>query len=192
MSVAVSVENVESASPGPAVESSVIQGVFHIALQSFGDARGYFLESYRKNWIPGAREMLQGNCSYSQAGVLRGLHYHLKQADLWIVPHGLIRAGLYDARVSSPTRGASEILELGEGSPLGLYIPRGVAHGYYAVKDSVMTYLVDEYYDNSDEMGIHWNDPALNLAWGATAPIISARDRKNPLLADIPSHLLAP
>ena len=70
----------------PAVASETIQGVFRIPLRSFGDDRGYFYESYRSTWIPEAREMVQGNCSFSRAGVLRGLHYHHKQADLWGVP----------------------------------------------------------------------------------------------------------
>ncbi|HEY2902147.1 MAG TPA: dTDP-4-dehydrorhamnose 3,5-epimerase family protein [Polyangia bacterium] len=195
MTAAIDVTSYVSEGPSPqARESSTIKGVFQISLRSFRDDRGYFFESYRRQWVPGAREMIQGNASYSQAGVLRGLHYHLKQADLWIVPSGLIRAVLYDCRVSSPTRGASEVHELGTDHPLGLYIPKGVAHGYYAVVDTVMTYMVDEYYDNTDEMGILWNDPALNLSasWGATAPVVSGRDRKNLPLASIPSHLLPP
>ena len=53
-----------------------------------------------------------------------------------------------------------------------------------------MTYLVDQYYDNSDEKGVRWDDPALALDWGARDPIVSARDRENPLLADIPADLV--
>lgn len=167
--------------------SAQIDGVYQVALKSFGDARGYFFESYRRSWIPGVREMIQGNCSFSRAGVLRGLHYHLKQADLWAVPSGLVRAALYDLRDSSPTRGRTQVVEIGESNPIGLYIPRGVAHGFYALQDSFMTYLVDEYYDNTDELGILWNDPELKLSWGAEAPIVSARDENNPRLAEIPA-----
>jgi dTDP-4-dehydrorhamnose 3,5-epimerase len=120
--------------------------------------------------------MVQGNCSFSTAGVLRGLHYHLKQADLWNVPIGQVRAVLYDFRQSSPTRGAAEIVELGEANRVALYIPKGVAHGFLALRESYMTYLVDEYYDNSDELGILWNDPALGVDWGAA--VIKARPRR--------------
>jgi dTDP-4-dehydrorhamnose 3,5-epimerase len=163
-----------------------IEGVYTVSFKSFGDDRGYFFESYRASWIPGAREMIQANCSFSKAGVLRGLHYHLKQADFWAVPVGKVRAALFDFRPSSATYRATEVLEIGDENPIGLYIPKGVAHGFYAVKDSYMTYLVDEYYDNSDELGILWNDPELGLDWGATAPNLSRRDLENPPASAIP------
>jgi dTDP-4-dehydrorhamnose 3,5-epimerase len=177
-------------SSGPARPSQRIAGVYLVAFPRFGDPRGYFFESYRRAWIPGAREMVQGNCSFSKAGVLRGLHYHLRQADLWALPHGRARAALYDLRASSPTRGTSEVLEMGGADPVGIYIPRGVAHGFYALEDSFMTYLVDEYYDGSDELGVRWDDPALGIDWGAQSPIVSERDQKNPRLAEIPEARL--
>jgi dTDP-4-dehydrorhamnose 3,5-epimerase len=177
-------------SNGPARESKLIAGVHVVPLRSFADDRGYFFESFRKSWVPGAREMVQGNVSFSKKGVLRGLHYHLKQADFWVVPQGLARAGLYDMRASSPTRGKSETIELGQGNEFGLYIPPGVAHGFCAHTDIMMTYLVDEYYDNSDERGIRWNDPALGIDWGMTEVIVSGRDRQNPPLAEIPAEVL--
>src|SRR4051812_17288765 len=117
---------------------NVIDGVTVVPFKSFGDDRGYFFESYRRSWIPGGREMVQGNCSFSKQGVLRGLHYHLKQADLWAVPSGMVRAVLYDFRQSSPTSGALQVVEIGERNPVGLYIPKGVAHGFYAIEDSFM------------------------------------------------------
>jgi len=159
--------------------------VYKVPFRAFADGRGYFYETFRRSWIPGTREMVQGNCSFSKKGVLRGLHYHLKQADFWAVPSGLVRAALYDFREGSPTLGRSMILEMGTKSPVGLYIPKGVAHGFLALAESFMTYLVDEYYDNSDERGVRWNDPALGLAWGITDPIVSDRDQQNKLLADI-------
>jgi dTDP-4-dehydrorhamnose 3,5-epimerase len=166
-----------------------IDGVMTVPFRSFGDERGYFFESYRRSWIPGVREMVQGNCSFSKKGVLRGLHYHRKQADLWAVPSGLVRAALYDFRAGSPTFGVAQTLDMGQKNPIGLYIPKGVAHGFYALEDSFMTYLVDEYYDNSDELGILWSDPALGIAWGADQPTLSKRDLENPALDAIPSDL---
>jgi dTDP-4-dehydrorhamnose 3,5-epimerase len=171
-------------------ESKLIAGVHVVPLRSFSDSRGYFFESFRKTWVPGAREMVQGNVSFSRAGVLRGLHYHLKQADFWLVPSGLVRAALYDLRLSSPTQGHAQTLELGEKSPYGLYIPKGVAHGFCALEDSMMTYLVDEFYDNSDERGVRWNDPTLGIDWGITDVIVSDRDRQNPPLAEISANEL--
>ena len=179
--------------PSPVKPSSLIKGVYTIALKTFGDTRGFFFETFRRSWIPEAREMVQGNCSFSSEGVLRGLHYHLKQADLWNVPVGHVRAVLYALRQSSSTRGVAEIVEMGEGNRVALYIPKGVAHGFLAVRDSYMTYLVDEFYDNSDELGIFWNDPALGVQWGATGdPSLSERDRDNPRIADIPRDRLPP
>jgi dTDP-4-dehydrorhamnose 3,5-epimerase len=178
-------------STSPAQPSERIAGVYVVPFRTFSDPRGYFYESFRRTWVPGSREMIQGNCSFSKAGVLRGLHFHRKQADFWGVPTGLVRAALYDLRTTSATRGAAQVLDLGEGAgnARGLYIPKGVAHGFYALEDSFMTYLVDEYYDNSDELGVRWDDPALGIDWGVSAgpaPIVSERDQKNPSLAEIP------
>jgi dTDP-4-dehydrorhamnose 3,5-epimerase len=179
-------------STSAAVErSSRIEGVYAVRFQRFADARGYFYESFRRSWIPGVRDMVQGNTSFSRAGVLRGMHYHLKQADLWSVPFGRVRAALYDLRPSSPTHGAAQTLDLaGDEQATGLYIPRGVAHGFCALEDSLMTYLVDEYYDGADELGIRWDDPALGIEWGLTRPaVLSERDARNPALAAIPADL---
>ena len=68
----------------------------------------------------------------------------------------------------------------------GVYIPPGVAHGFASLTDVVMTYLVDGYYNPADELGVAWNDPALGADWGVTDPIVSERDRTNPLRADLP------
>jgi len=172
-----------TASPGRPFER--IAGVHAVPFRSFSDSRGYFFESFRRSWIPGARDMVQGNCSFSKTGVLRGLHYHLKQADFWAVPSGRVRAVLYDLRLSSPTRGVGVADVMDREQPFGLYIPRGIAHGFLALEDSFMTYLVDEYYDNSDELGVRWDDPALGIDWGVSDPIVSERDQRNPRLAEI-------
>jgi dTDP-4-dehydrorhamnose 3,5-epimerase len=179
-----------SSPPNPARASEHIGGVYIVPLRSFADDRGYFFESFRQSWIPGVRPMIQGNVSFSQAGVLRGMHYHVKQADFWLVPSGHVRAALYDLRLSSPTRGQREMLDLGTEHPFGLYIPKGVAHGFCALVDSFMTYLVDEYYDNTDERGVRWDDPTLGLDWKVKTAIVSARDQENPLLAAIPEDAL--
>jgi dTDP-4-dehydrorhamnose 3,5-epimerase len=183
--------------PSPVQPSDRIDGVYVVPFRSFTDPRGYFFETYRRSWIPDGREMIQGNCSFSHAGVLRGLHYHLKQADFWSVPNGLVRAALYDLRASSPTRGAAQVLDLGpgEGTARGLYIPKGIAHGFYALKDSFMVYFVDELYDNSDELGVRFDDPALGIDWGMSGgptPIVSERDQTNPSLADLSVAQLPP
>ena len=90
-----------------------------------------------------------------------------------------------DLRRGSPTFGASQVIEIGDENQTGIFIPTGVAHGFLALTDVTLTYLVDNTYDGADELGVAWNDPALAVAWGVSDPILSARDRNNPLLADI-------
>jgi dTDP-4-dehydrorhamnose 3,5-epimerase len=165
-----------------------IDGVYVVSLQSFSDERGRFIETFRREWVPGSREMVQGNRSDSKAGVLRGLHYHLFQADYWYAPSGRAIAALYDFRESSPTNGASELIEFGDANEVGIYIPPGVAHGFYARTDATLTYLVDQYYDGSDELGIRFDDPAVGIDWPSGERILSDRDLSNPPLAEIPEE----
>jgi len=163
-----------------------ISGVKVVDLTAWADDRGAFLETFRKAWFPERSwDALQANCSYSRARVLRGLHYHHRQVDYWFVPHGRIRVALADLRRGSPTRGASATLDLGKDVPRGVLIPVGVAHGFAALSDAVLTYLVDNYHDGTDEHGVAWDDPAFGLDWGVADPIVSARDRGNPRLGEI-------
>jgi len=173
-------------------ESAQIQGVAVAELQVFGDQRGRFAETFRKEWFPQRSwERMQVNRSESQAGVLRGLHYHRHQVDYWHCVSGRIRVGLCDLRPSSPTQGRSQLIELGQEALHGLYIPCGVAHGFAALSEVVLFYVVDNYYDGADELGVAWNDPALGLDWKLGAlPVLSARDQRNPLLKDIPPDQL--
>ncbi len=165
--------------------SDVIDGVYVVTPTVHGDERGYFVETYRRQWFPGGREMVQGNRGDRVAGCLVGLHYHLHQADYWYVPNGHARVVLHDLRVGGPTDGATLSLDLGEvdGGPnnhLGVYIPPGVAHGFASLSDMTITYLVDGYYNPADELGVAWNDPAIDADWGLSDPILSARDQANP------------
>ena len=81
-------------------------------------------------------------------------------------------------------------MEIGDENPLGLFIPAGIAHGFLALTDTILTYLVDNYYNGSDEYGVLWNDPALGIDWGVSNPRLSDRDLQNSLLRDIPAHQL--
>lgn len=168
-------------------ESPLIKDVQIVTLTSFGDERGRFMETFRKEWFPQRSwEIVQSNRSDSRAGILRGLHYHFKQVDYWYVVNGKIRAGLFDMRPHSPTYGATQTIEMGEENQLGLFIPIGVAHGFVTLTDATLTYIVDNYYDSYDEFGVAWNDPEVGLAWGVESPVVSGRDAANPLWKDIP------
>jgi dTDP-4-dehydrorhamnose 3,5-epimerase len=172
-------------------ESAVIKDVQIVTLKSFADERGRFMETFRKEWFPKRSwDIIQTNRSDSKAGVLRGLHYHFQQVDYWYVIAGKIRAGLYDLRSNSPTYGAAQAIEMGEENQVGVFIPVGVAHGFVALTDVTLIYVVDNYYSGADELGVAWNDPTLGLSWGVEAPIISARDAANPRLAEIPADKL--
>ena len=171
--------------------SDKIVGVKFSHLQAHSDARGRFMETFRKEWFPERSwANLQANRSESHAGVLRGLHYHFRQVDYWSVAVGSIRVGLADLRRDSATYGASQVVEIGDHNQMGVFIPPGVAHGFYALSAATLIYLVDQYYDASDEHGVVWNDPDLAVNWEIDTPILSDRDRELPLLKEIQSTLL--
>ncbi|MBI5089277.1 MAG: dTDP-4-dehydrorhamnose 3,5-epimerase family protein [Actinobacteria bacterium] len=170
-------------------ESETIAGVWIVQPAIHGDQRGLFIETYRRSWFPNGREMIQGNRANRQQGALVGLHYHLHQADYWYVPFGHARVVLHDLRQTGPTDGATLELDLTGENHLGVYIPPGVAHGFAALTDMVITYLVDGYYNPADELGVAWNDPEVGADWGVAEPILSARDEANPSRAGIPDNL---
>jgi len=171
-------------------ESAVISGIYVVEPAIHGDERGFFIETYRREWFPQGREMIQGNRGDRQAGSIVGLHYHLHQADYWYVPYGRARVVLHDLRQGSPTDGATLLIDLGKRDDgthdhSGVFIPPGVAHGFGALTDMTITYLVDGYYNPADELGVAWDDPEIGADWGIDEPILSARDQKNPHRAEI-------
>jgi dTDP-4-dehydrorhamnose 3,5-epimerase len=92
---------------------------------------------------------------------------------------------LHDLREGSPTDGATLVLEIGEHDHRGVFIPPGVGHGFAAVTDMTLTYLVDAYYNPADELGVAWDDPDVGADWGLTDPVLSKRDQTNPRRADL-------
>lgn len=169
--------------------SDVIDGVVVVDPDVHGDERGPFVETYRRSWFPEhGREMVQGNRADRTAGCLVGLHYHLHQSDYWYVPRGHARVVLHDLRQGSATDGATLALDLGPETDhphRGVFIPPGVAHGFAAITDMTITYLVDGYYNAADELGVAWDDPAVDADWGLSDPILSKRDQANPRRTDL-------
>ena len=153
------------------VDQLSIPGVYQFSLNTHQDNRGHFTEIFRKLWFVQPLYIdwskIQVNVSHSKKNVLRGLHYHLKQVDYWYVASGLIQVGLLDTR-DSKTKPI--MLELGGDS--GLFIPEGVAHGFLALEDTTLIYLVNQYYDPADENNIPWQ----TLKWAIDKPIVSERD----------------
>lgn len=173
--------------------SDVLVGVVLVDPVVHRDDRGLFVETWRLEWIPGCREMVQSNRAERMAGSLVGLHYHRFQADYWTVPDGLVRVVLHDLRAGSPTDGATLCLDLGGSGPdrhRGLYIPPGVAHGFASLTDATVAYLVDGTYDPADELGVAWDDPAVGADWGVVDPVLSRRDRANPTRSGLAAELV--
>ena len=175
--------------------SAHIDGLVIVEPTIHGDERGLFAETFRQEWLaPGAPPMIQANRADRTAGCLVGLHYHLHQADYWYVPVGRARVVFHDLRQGSGTDGVTVVLDLGTGDDgthdhRGVYIPRGVAHGFAALTDMTITYLVDGYHNPADELGVAWDDPEIGADWGVADPILSERDRANPRRAELAEDL---
>jgi dTDP-4-dehydrorhamnose 3,5-epimerase len=160
------------------------------------DARGSFLETYHHAKFSdlGINDtFLQDNHSVSFRGTLRGLHYQLQHAQgkLCRVIEGEALDVAVDIRVGSPYFGKWTSVRLSAKQQNQIYIPAGFAHGFLALTDTVQfLYKCSDYYAPSDEYGILWNDPALDIDWGAASPELSPRDAKNPKLADVQPQFL--
>lgn len=152
---------------------TAIDGVVVTPVERHEDERGFFSEIARFG------EYRQANHSRSRRGVLRGLHYHLRQADLWYVVRGSAQVALVDLREEEPV---VETLAVDGAAPCTIYVPPRVAHGFLALTDVDLVYLVTHEYDASDEHGVAWDDPALAIPWALPDPILSDRDRANPRL----------
>lgn len=166
------------------VEPTDIEGVKLTKLSAHEDSRGAFVELMRASSFQQA--FRQANLSTSDSGVLRGLHFHRRQADLWFVVEGQVQVALVDIRAQDRFRSAS--LLLSDDDVQTLFIPPGVAHGFLALRDCRLLYWVTEEFDGSDEYGLMWNDPALGIPWKRHDPLLSERDTHNPLLdwGDVP------
>jgi dTDP-4-dehydrorhamnose 3,5-epimerase len=165
---------------------TAIEGVRLIDLRVFPDNRGSFCEAYRHTRV-GGEACVQWNVSRSKQGVVRGLHLHRRQSDYWHLVAGRAYAGLVDLRPDSKTYKVALGLMLEESRPQSLLIPPGVVHGFRALTDVVLMYLLDREYDPTDELGVRWNDPALGLPpewYSSGEAIVSERDRTAPRLQD--------
>ena len=166
-------------------ESETIKDVLVVEPDRHGDERGVFIETYRRSWFPLGREMVQGNRADRAAGSIVGLHYHIHQADYWTVPRGRARVVLHDLRQGSPTDTVTMAIDVDADNALGVFIPPGVAHGFATLTDLTIAYMVDNYYNPADELGVAWDDPEVAADWGVKDPVLSDRDKANPRRADL-------
>lgn len=177
-------------------ERTALDGVWLITPRRFGDARGYFVESFREDLFHqhiGHVHFLQDNESVSSRGVLRGLHYQqgpAAQAKLVRVSRGAVLDVAVDLRHSSPTFLRHIAVELSAENGRQLFIPRGFAHGFLVLSDTAQfQYKVDNAYCPAAEASVRYDDPELAIAWPiapGTTPLLSPKDLAALPLAQAP------
>lgn len=170
---------------------SKIKDVYIIDAKTYGDNRGYFMETYKEEDFQEAGlnyRFVQDNQSSSKKGVLRGLHFQkmFPQAKLVRVLSGEVFDVAVDLRKDSETYGRWVGVLLSGENHRQFMIPRGFAHGFVVISDyAEFVYKCDEKYHPEDEGGIAWNDPDVSIEWPEVGEIIlSEKDKKNPTLAE--------
>ncbi len=175
------------------IRPTAIPDVLLIEPKVFGDERGFFLETFQTRKYAAAgitAAVVQDNLSGSHGGVLRGLHYQIRQPQgkLVSVVAGAIFDVAVDLRRSSPTFGKWVGTLLSAENRLQMWIPVGFAHGFYVVSDwAEVAYKVTDFYSPQWERTLRWDDPTVNVQWplaGGEPPTLSAKDRQGLLLAD--------
>ncbi len=170
-----------------------VSGVIIIEPKSFNDDRGFFLETYKRSEFNKAGIKLdfqQDNSSYSEANVMRGLHFQrppFEQGKLVRVISGKIIDVAVDLRVGSPSFGKYVSVVLDDENKKMLYIPPGFAHGFLTLKKSYVHYKVTKEYNKDSEGGLLWNDPSLGVNWPAKEPLVIDKDKSWPRLKDLKS-----
>lgn len=153
------------------VESCEIEGLKVITPEVFGDSRGYFMETYRKDQFEEAGitcEFVQDNQSSSTKGVLRGMHFQNEypQAKLVRVIKGRVFDAAVDLRAGSATFGKWFGVELSDENKKMFFIPRGFAHGFLVLSDTAeFVYKCDDFYHPGDDGGLRYNDPEIGIVW---------------------------
>ena len=175
------------------VIKTAIEDVVIIEPDVFGDARGYFFESYsQKKFDEQVRpvKFVQDNESKSKYGVLRGLHFQKgkdAQSKLVRVVKGRVLDVAVDIRKGSPTFGKYVAVELSEDNHRQLFVPRGFAHGFSVLsEEAIFQYKCDNLYAPQAEGAIAWNDPDVGIDWQLPAEdvLLSAKDANHPMLKD--------
>lgn len=171
-----------------------IKGVWIVEPKRFGDARGYFSETFKKSEFDaavGKVDFVQDNESFSSRGVLRGLHFQkgdFSQAKLVRVSHGTVLDVAVDLRGGSPTYGRHVAVELSHENGRQLFIPRGFAHGFLVLSDEAQfQYKVDNVYAPQAEATLRFDDPALGIDWRIpqTEMLLSEKDLRGMSLSEV-------
>ena len=173
-----------------------LPGVLIIEPRVFGDARGFFTETWQQKHyaeVGVPDRFVQDNLSFSRHGILRGLHYQHPHAQgkLVYVLQGEVYDVAVDIRVGSPSFGRWEGVTLSDENKRQLYIPPGFAHGFCVTSDKALfAYKCTEFYNPAAEGCVRWDDPEIGIIWPVKAPSLSDKDREASLLKDIPRDRL--
>jgi dTDP-4-dehydrorhamnose 3,5-epimerase len=168
-----------------------IEGLILVEPDVFSDERGFFYESFsKKNYEElGIKDhFIQDNHSRSSKGVLRGMHFQVKspQAQILTVLKGSIFDVVVDLRSWSETFKKWYAIELSDNGPRQIYMAPGLAHGFYVLSESAdLHYKVSRFYDPTDEGGLIWNDPEINIKWPSRDPVLSKKDLGFPFLSKL-------
>lgn len=177
-----------------------IEGVKIVDVKSYGDRRGYFMETYKRpDFVAGGIDVdfVQDNQSSSTRGVLRGLHFQINhpQAKLVRVVRGTVFDVAVDLRPGSATWGKWEGVVLSAENRRQFFIPRGFAHGFLVLSEEAeFCYKCDDVYHPGDEGGLMWNDPAIGVEWPAlegddafdpSKLVLSDKDQAHPALSSL-------
>lgn len=173
------------------VSATPLEGLLVIETKLWRDARGAFVETYHQDRYREAgitAAFVQDNFSWSEANVLRGLHYQLSrpQGKLVMVVEGRVFDVAVDIRAGSPTFGQWHGVELSAENGRQLYIPPGYAHGFYVLSERAgFMYRCTDYYSPADERGIRWDDPQLAITWPSVKPLVSQKDQDYKTLGEM-------
>ena len=173
------------------ITETKLEGVLIIEPQVFGDARGWFMETYSKKKTPQITcEFVQDNQSYSaHKGTLRGIHFQyppMEQAKLLRCSRGALMDFAVDLREGSETYKQWLAVELSAENKKQLFIPRGFGHAFITLTDDTeLIYKADNYYSAEHDAAILWSDPDIGIDWGIDAPILSDKDKVAPLLKEL-------
>ncbi|SDG47599.1 dTDP-4-dehydrorhamnose 3,5-epimerase [Dyella sp. 333MFSha] len=173
------------------IVETALPGCIIIEPQVFGDSRGFFYESFnRAKFLDSGIDVtfVQSNVSRSARGVLRGLHYQSPhpQGKLVSVLEGEVYDVAVDIRRGSPTFGKWAGVMLTAENHRQFWIPEGFAHGFCVVSEhATFSYQCTDLYNAQADGGVRWDDPAIGVDWPISEPLLSDKDRKAPLLADI-------
>lgn len=173
-----------------------IPGLVIIEPKVFGDARGYFMETWNQQRYHDAGfdwNFVQDNISVSRRGILRGLHFQNPkgQGKLVYVLQGEVFDVAVDLRKSSPTFGRWHGLTLSAENKRQFFVPAGFAHGFAVLSETAMfAYKCTEFYNPQNEMALLWNDPEVGVQWPLEAPLLSDKDARGVRLRDIPRERL--